>query len=211
MRDQTAERIDETGPLGPGGRTGHTRPKRPCAAEALVAAAARRAVGAAVRAGAVEYRRASILPRLVPVGPAEVADETPAGTRRILALLARALRAERRRGRAGHWSYDLNRHIGLRQAMLAEAARLSSGQGRRCGGRRKSVDDGAREPPRPAPGHPRAPPPVAPGSTIEAGAYPASRAISPAIAGYRPASAAGSPISASPGTAPGHAVVPRSA
>jgi hypothetical protein len=124
MREQIAKRFDETGPRGPGGRTGRARLHRKCAAEDLVAASARRAVATAVRAGAIEYQRASILPRLVPVAPAEVADVSPAGTRRILALLARALRSERRRGRAGHWSYDLNRHIGLRQAMLAETARL---------------------------------------------------------------------------------------
>jgi hypothetical protein len=126
MRGQRAGKIDdETGAMrGPGGPTRHARPQRPCPTDALVAASARRAVVAAVKAGAVDYRRATILPRLVPVAPAEVADESPAGTRRILALLARALRSERRRGRAGHWSYDLNRHIGLRQAMLAETARL---------------------------------------------------------------------------------------
>ncbi len=126
MRDQTAGQIDvdETRPQGPGHSTARTRPNRSLAADALIATAARRAVGAAVRAGSVDYRRARILPRLVPVDPAEVAADSPAGTRRILALLARALCSERRRGRAGHWSYDLNRHIGLRQAMLAETARL---------------------------------------------------------------------------------------
>jgi hypothetical protein len=128
MREHSAGRIDKnTGPTNLGRRKAHAQPKRPCPAEAALAATAQHAVRAAVRAGAVEYRRASILPRLLPVGPAEVADESPAGTRRILALLARALRSERRRGRAGHWSYDLNRHIGLRQAMLAETARLRAG------------------------------------------------------------------------------------
>jgi hypothetical protein len=42
----------------------------------------------------------------------------------IVARLARALRAERQRGRAGHWSYDLNRHIALAQALDAERRRL---------------------------------------------------------------------------------------
>ena len=32
----------------------------------------------------------------------------------------RSLRDERRRGQAGHWSYDLNRHIALAQAYAAE-------------------------------------------------------------------------------------------
>ena len=124
MRGERADRIDATGTQGALGRTGHPLYTRPCPAEAAISTSARRAVAAAIRAGAVEYRRGSILPRLVPVAPAEVADDSPAGTRHILALLARALRSERRRGRAGHWSYDLNRHIGLRQAMLAETARL---------------------------------------------------------------------------------------
>lgn len=127
MRGRWAGEIeDDSGTREPDGRTGRARPKRPSPAEAALATAARQAVRAAVRAGAVEYQRASILPRLVAVAPAEVADDSPAGTRRILALLARALRSERRRGRAGHWSYDLNRHIGLRQAMLAETARLKA-------------------------------------------------------------------------------------
>jgi hypothetical protein len=44
--------------------------------------------------------------------------------RALVARLARALRAERQRGRAGHWSYDLNRHIALAQALDAERRRL---------------------------------------------------------------------------------------
>jgi hypothetical protein len=38
----------------------------------------------------------------------------------ILSKLGRALRAERRRGVAGHWSYELNRHLGLMTACKAE-------------------------------------------------------------------------------------------
>lgn len=44
----------------------------------------------------------------------------PAAT---IARLKRALRSQRRLGRAGHWSYDLNRHFGLLQALKAELAR----------------------------------------------------------------------------------------
>ena len=40
-----------------------------------------------------------------------------------IAKLKRALRSERQLGRAGHWSYDLNRHFGLLQALKAEASR----------------------------------------------------------------------------------------
>jgi hypothetical protein len=42
-----------------------------------------------------------------------VEDESSEGRRRILAKLRRALRAERRRGIAGHWTYDLARHAEL--------------------------------------------------------------------------------------------------
>lgn len=96
------------------------RATRRCVAE--IGRAARRGLATAVRAGAGDYTRATVLPRLIPIGPDELADDSREGRRRILALLARALRSERRRGRAGHWSYDLNRHIGLKQAMVAEAA-----------------------------------------------------------------------------------------
>ena len=57
---------------------------------------------------------------MIPVGPDEIADRSPAARRAILVKLYRALRAERNRGRAGHWTYDLNRHIGLSQAYAAE-------------------------------------------------------------------------------------------
>jgi hypothetical protein len=44
----------------------------------------------------------------------------------IVARLERALRAERQKARSGHWTYDLNRHIALRQAWLAETSRLDA-------------------------------------------------------------------------------------
>jgi hypothetical protein len=49
-----------------------------------------------------------------------------AGARAIIARLERALRAERHRARAGHWTYDLNRHIALRQAVAAETERRAA-------------------------------------------------------------------------------------
>lgn len=82
------------------------------------------AVEVTIAGGAADYVRRRDLPRVLPVGPDEVADESLAGRRRIVARLARALRAERNRGRAGHWTYDLNRHIALRQAYLAERRAL---------------------------------------------------------------------------------------
>ena len=91
-----------------------------------IQAAAGRSVTIAIAGGAELYDRARHLPRLIPVGPDDIADESPAGRRAILARLARALRAERNRGRAGHWTYDLNRHIGLKQAYAAERQGLGA-------------------------------------------------------------------------------------
>ncbi len=88
-------------------------------------ALARRSLDAVVAAGVEAYRRDRALPRLARATPAELADGSPGMRRTLLARLARALRAERNRGRAGHWTYDLNRHIALRQAYLAERASLS--------------------------------------------------------------------------------------
>ncbi len=58
--------------------------------------------------------------------PAETVDEVQA----IVAELEAALRAERNRARAGHWTYDLNRHIALRQAYVAERDKLAAIKGR---------------------------------------------------------------------------------
>lgn len=85
---------------------------------------ARHAVDAAIQAGIVLYTRQTCLPRLLPLLPAELADDSDVARRRIVARLARALRAERMRGRAGHWTYDLNRHIALHQAYEGERRRL---------------------------------------------------------------------------------------
>jgi len=91
----------------------------------FLARAARASVDATAIAGMEAYDRARHLPRLLPIGPDELADEGIVARGRIVARLARALRAERNRGRAGHWTYDLNRHIALRQAYAAERAELS--------------------------------------------------------------------------------------
>ena len=84
-----------------------------------------RAVDAVIATGCASYDRGRMLPRVLPVGPDEIAGAEPETTRRIVLKLARALRIERARGRAGHWTYDLNRHIGLMQAMKAEQERLA--------------------------------------------------------------------------------------
>ena len=90
-----------------------------------------RAAGKAFRTivgrGSEPYDRTRHLPRVLPIGPAEIADDSEGGRLRIVARLARALRAERARGRGGHWTYDLNRHIALTQAYAAERRHLKRG------------------------------------------------------------------------------------
>lgn len=64
--------------------------------------------------------RARELARLLPLWPSEIADTSLDGRRRLVAKLERALKAERRRGRAGHWTYDLARHAALLAAWKRE-------------------------------------------------------------------------------------------
>jgi hypothetical protein len=71
------------------------------------------------------YERRTELPRVLPLWPHEVEDESPEGRRRILAKLRRALRAERRRGIAGHWTYDLARHVELLRVYRLELSNQS--------------------------------------------------------------------------------------
>jgi len=77
-----------------------------------------------VEGDARSYSRARDLPRLIALWPYELADFTPEGGTRILSKLRQALRAERRRARAGHWSYELNRHLALLGAYKGEIALL---------------------------------------------------------------------------------------
>jgi hypothetical protein len=51
-------------------------------------------------------------------------DDSLPARRRIVDRLRRTLRAERRRGIAGHWTYDLARHIELLRLYRAELAAL---------------------------------------------------------------------------------------
>jgi hypothetical protein len=62
--------------------------------------------------------------RLLPLWPKELEDLSIAGRRHIIRTLDRALRAERRRGRTGHWAYDLSRHAALLASWRLECAAL---------------------------------------------------------------------------------------
>jgi hypothetical protein len=81
---------------------------------------ARKTIGQAVAAGAETYRRDRDLPKLIGV----FAGTPEADFQAIVGKLRKALRAERIKARSGHWTYDLNRHIALRQAYLAEVEAL---------------------------------------------------------------------------------------
>ena len=72
------------------------------------------------------YDRTRDLAGLLPLWPAELADDTPAGRNRLVQKLRRALREERRRGVAGHWTYNLARHAALLRAYRAELSGLDS-------------------------------------------------------------------------------------
>jgi hypothetical protein len=106
--------VNDTASARPISRRPHGRPRRPAPAQA----AARR-----------PYDRRRELPRILPLWPHELDDETHEGRRLILARLRRALRAERRRGVCGHWTYDLSRHVELLRVYrleLAEAKRRTA-------------------------------------------------------------------------------------
>jgi hypothetical protein len=60
------------------------------------------------------------LQRLLPLWPHEINDQSSGGRARVLRALHAALRAERQRGRRGHWTYDLGRHCRLAVAYKAE-------------------------------------------------------------------------------------------
>lgn len=69
--------------------------------------------------------RALRLSRLVPLWPSEIDKPGLGAAQRVIGALERALRGERRRGRAGHWTYDLNRHLALARTLREERARLT--------------------------------------------------------------------------------------
>jgi hypothetical protein len=65
--------------------------------------------------------------------PNELDDISAAGRQHVVAKLRRALRAERRRGVAGHWTYDLARHVELLHLYRRELALLKASGATRQG------------------------------------------------------------------------------
>lgn len=65
------------------------------------------------------------LVRLLPLWPHEIADGSPEARQRLIGKIERTLRAERRRGLAGDWTYNLSRHMQLLRAWREEVAALA--------------------------------------------------------------------------------------
>lgn len=72
------------------------------------------------------YDRERDLPRLIRLWPDEVKSSEPETLGMIVRRLHAALRAERQRGLAGHWTYDLARHSQLYAAYRAELHSLNA-------------------------------------------------------------------------------------
>lgn len=70
------------------------------------------------------YDRDRDLPRLIAIWPAELGVRDLCGQSAIIRRLHNALRAERRRALAGHWTYDMARHCQLLAAYRAEVVAL---------------------------------------------------------------------------------------
>ena len=89
------------------------------------------ALQAALTAGLAGYDRVTALARFHRLPAQTIAAQTPEAARAVLLEIERAMRRER--ARAGHWTYDLNRHIGLLVAYRAEKARLDALSGEKSG------------------------------------------------------------------------------
>ena len=83
--------------------------------------AAKRALNFTLDRGLHAYNRQMALARFHRLSAQTIAAETTDAAQEILRELSRALRGER--ARMGHWTYDLNRHIGLMIAYRSEKAR----------------------------------------------------------------------------------------
>jgi hypothetical protein len=76
----------------------------------------------AMRPSPSRDNRRTAIAGVLAVWPHEIEDDTLAGRERLLRRLRSALRAERRRGICGHWTYDLARHAELLRIYRDELA-----------------------------------------------------------------------------------------
>ncbi len=78
--------------------------------------------------GTQAYCRGDHLNGLIGVKPEDLFDRRECTTLVLIARLEAALRSERARARAGHWSYSFTKHMGLIRALRAEQATLVAGK-----------------------------------------------------------------------------------
>jgi len=113
---------------------------------ALVTRHARAVAFGVIRDGARAYERARCLPRVLPLLAGTCQGPEPETTRLIVRKLAEAIRRERRLGRAGHWAYDLNKHVALTQAWEAERRQAKNWQGKSRQGKNRQAKTGTAGP-----------------------------------------------------------------
>lgn len=73
----------------------------------------------------MQYDRHKILPRLYCLWQDELGDDLYSRVR-LVAKLEAACRAERRRGLANHWAYDLARHKAMVAALMEERQAIAA-------------------------------------------------------------------------------------
>lgn len=78
--------------------------------------------------------------QLLPIWPKDLADRSPEGRRKLVALIEREIRKERRRGLACNAAYDVARHARLNHLLKEERRSLSALELSEIGNR---VRDGA--------------------------------------------------------------------
>jgi hypothetical protein len=62
--------------------------------------------------------------QLLPVWPKDICNRTPEGRRKLIAIIERELRKERRRGVASDRAYDITRHARLARLLREERTAL---------------------------------------------------------------------------------------
>jgi hypothetical protein len=69
---------------------------------------------------------ANDLAQLLPLWPKDLGDRSPAGRKKLIAVIERELRKERQRGIAGNSAYDVLRHAKLIQILKEERRSLAA-------------------------------------------------------------------------------------
>lgn len=84
------------------------------------------AIHATIERGSRSYVRAIHLPRLFPLMDLDkIADVSEEGNRRVCEMLEAALQGQQAMMKHAANHYDMNRHLALKQAYMAETGRVS--------------------------------------------------------------------------------------